>query len=77
MNVLHSRIQNGSRRALRLRTLALIALLLLPAGCMSGGDQGQATAPSAPGPTVERQALANLLAPAATRGQGQGAFTAI
>jgi parallel beta-helix repeat protein len=32
------------------------------AGCTSGGDQGQATAPSAPSPRVERQALANLLA---------------
>ena len=37
-------------------------MLLCLAGCTSGGDQGQATAPSAPSPTVERQALANLLA---------------
>jgi len=62
MNVLHSRIQHGSRRTPRLYALALIALLLLLAGCTSGGDQGQATAPSAPSPRVERQALANLLA---------------
>ena len=40
----------------------LLALLLLPAGCTSGGGQGQATAPSAPSPTVERQAIDNLLA---------------
>ena len=32
------------------------------AGCTSGGDQGQATAPSAPSPRVERQAIDNLLA---------------
>ena len=38
------------------------AALLLQGGCSSGGDQGQATAPSAPSPQVERQALANLLA---------------
>jgi hypothetical protein len=37
-------------------------LLLLPAGCAPGGDQGHPTAPGAPGPTVERQAIANLLA---------------
>jgi parallel beta-helix repeat protein len=40
----------------------LLALLLLLAGCTPGGDQGQPTAPSAPSPTVERQAVANLLA---------------
>src|SRR6267378_6793799 len=39
-----------------------LALLLCLAGCTSGGDQGQATAPSAPSPKVERQAIANLLA---------------
>ena len=40
----------------------LLTLALLLAGCTSGGDEGQATAPSAPSPRVERQALANLLA---------------
>ena len=39
-----------------------MALLLHLAGCTSGGDQGQATAPSAPSPRVERQAIDNLLA---------------
>ena len=62
MNVLHSRMQHGNRWAPQLNALALIALLLCLAGCTSGGDQGQATAPSAPSPRVERQALANLLA---------------
>lgn len=42
--------------------LLVLALLLLSVGCAPGGDQGQPTAPSAPGPTVERQAIANLLA---------------
>jgi hypothetical protein len=42
--------------------LALIGFALLLAGCTSGGDQGQASAPSAPSPRVERQALDNLLA---------------
>jgi hypothetical protein len=42
--------------------LALIGFVLLLAGCTSGGDQGQATAPSAPSPRVERQAIDNLLA---------------
>src|SRR5882672_5955922 len=42
--------------------LLVLALLLCLAGCTSGGDQGQATAPSAPSPRVERQAIANLLA---------------
>ena len=37
-------------------------VLLLLTGCTSGGDQGQATAPSAPSPRVERQAIDNLLA---------------
>jgi nitrous oxidase accessory protein NosD/streptogramin lyase len=36
--------------------------VLLLAGCTSGGDQGQASAPSAPSPRVERQAIDNLLA---------------
>jgi hypothetical protein len=40
----------------------LLVLLLGLAGCTSGGGEGQATAPSAPSPQVERQALANLLA---------------
>ena len=42
--------------------LALIGFMLHLAGCTSGGDQGQATAPSAPSPRVERQAIDNLLA---------------
>jgi hypothetical protein len=54
--------QYGSRREQRVRALALVGLVLLLAGCAPGGDQGQAIAPSAPSPTVERQALANLLA---------------
>src|SRR4249920_1293307 len=55
-------VQHGSRRALWMRALALVGLVLLLAGCTSGGDQGQATAPSAPSPRVERQAIDNLLA---------------
>jgi hypothetical protein len=43
-------------------TGVLLVLLLLLAGCSSGGGEGQATAPSAPSPRVERQALDNLLA---------------
>lgn len=43
-------------------TGVLLGLLLCLAGCTSGGDQGQATAPSAPSPRVERQAIDNLLA---------------
>ena len=39
-----------------------LALLLCLASCTSGGDEGQATAPSAPSPRVERQAIDNLLA---------------
>src|SRR6267378_3692280 len=39
-----------------------LALLLCLAGCTSGGGLGQATAPSAPSPKVERQAIDNLLA---------------
>jgi len=39
-----------------------VALTLLLAGCTPGGDSGHPTAPSAPSPTVERQAIANLLA---------------
>ena len=39
----------------------LLTLPLLLAGCAPGGDQRQPTAPSAPGPTVEHQAIANLL----------------
>ena len=31
-----------------------LALLLCLASCTSGGDEGQATAPSAPSPRVER-----------------------
>ena len=54
--------QHGSRRALWMRALALVGFVLLLAGCTSGGDQGQASAPSAPSPRVERQALDNLLA---------------
>ena len=52
----------GWARPSRVSLLLLLALLLCLAGCTSGGDQGQATAPSAPSPAVERQALANLLA---------------
>ena len=44
---------------IRLQPLLLLLSLYL-AGCTSGGDQGQATAP-APSPQVERQALDNLL----------------
>ena len=51
----------GRRIVLSLTALGL-ALLLLLASCTSGGDQGQATAPSAPSPRVERQAIDNLLA---------------
>jgi len=51
----------GRRIVLSLAALGL-ALLLLLTSCTSGGDQGQATAPSAPSPWVERQALDNLLA---------------
>ena len=40
----------------------LLVLLLCLVSCTSGGDQGQATAPSAPSPQVERQAIDNLLA---------------
>ena len=36
-------------------TGVLLALLLCLAGCTSGGDQGQAMAPSAPSPRVERR----------------------
>ena len=54
-------VQHGSRRALWMRALALVGFVLLLAGCTSGGDQGQATAPSAPSPRVERQAIDNLL----------------
>ena len=54
--------QHGSRREQRVRALALVGLVLLLAGCTSGGDEGQATAPSAPSPRVERQAIDNLLA---------------
>jgi hypothetical protein len=43
-------------------TGVLLVLLLVLGGCTSGGDQGQATAPGAPSPRVERQALDNLLA---------------
>lgn len=43
-------------------TGVLFALILLLAGCAPGGNQGQPTAPSAPSATVERQAIANLLA---------------
>ena len=39
----------------------LLALLLCLAGCTSGGGEGQATAPSAPSPQVERQAIDNLI----------------
>src|SRR5437016_5780667 len=46
MSVLHNRIQHGSRRTPRLSALALIALLLLSAGCAPGGDNGQTTAAS-------------------------------
>ena len=42
--------------------LLKLALLLCLASCTSGGDEGQATAPSAPSPRVERQAIDNLLA---------------
>ena len=62
MRVSHSRMQHGSRWTRRLSALALMALLLLLTGCTPGGDQGQATAPSAPSPRVERQAIDNLLA---------------
>ena len=60
--VLQGLVQHGSRRALGMRALALVGFVLLLAGCTSGGDQGQATAPSAPSPRVERQAIDNLLA---------------
>src|SRR5262245_15425168 len=43
------------------RFMLLMVLILLMSSCTSGGDQGQATAPSAPSPRVERQALDNLL----------------
>jgi hypothetical protein len=43
-------------------TGVLCALTLLLAGCAPGGDSGHPTAPSVPSPTVERQAIANLLA---------------
>jgi len=42
--------------------MLLLGLILLVSSCTPGGDQGQPSAPSAPGPAVERQALAHLLA---------------
>src|SRR5262245_13952667 len=41
--------------------MLLRVLIVLISSCTLGGDQGQATAPSAPSPRVERQALDNLL----------------
>ena len=49
----------GSRGRRIVRLLAALGLLL--AGCTSGGDSGQPSAPSAPSPMVERQAIDNLL----------------
>ena len=42
--------------------LLLLVLSSFLSQCTPGGDQDQATAPSAPSPPVEHQALANLLA---------------
>src|SRR5262245_36670802 len=41
--------------------LCVLLLVLLQAGCTSGGDSGHPTAPSAPSATVEPQAITNLL----------------